>query len=563
MSDLADILTQLPVYVRKQKWQKAENRINVALNLLQHATAEDVENIENLLLYVFELISHYVHNNKPDMASDLMYNMAARWTDNTPALHKKIEFIYRVGRIYHDQSNYFYALRVYWLALKYLTPLTETMENNSTLSGVVESIKQGIDVLEKDIFQDVTASFWSTQLTNIHSLPSFSGALFQSVLMQLQPLFAFASPISHPHPKVTQCYTLLKSIAKKYKNWVGGELATINNAGSLEEYLALIKHTIPFINQLSNYGFYAIASNMYQDFLLHATDNAADLATSTQQTAAYYKHILKKIAELDKRAAGETHTAVSVIKKNWRTHAQLLATLRNNLKINLSIDPVVAQTTFNQHISHLLVTLIEESRLFLGEAPCDYTIVNIGSLARENLAPFSDIDIAIFIKERKYRLHPYFTALVTLFYRQLNLLGEIEEIGAGLYIDSKDFYCLTNENPFLLNKPKAYLYDNVDNIPIPLDISSEIDNADKYYALYHCNLLYTSNNGISLLADFQEKLAEQLQLPRGPETSLIASVQPMHRVLAKKYLDAHQQEYQDGLTIYDITSLNHYIDLKT
>ncbi|HEX4045852.1 MAG TPA: hypothetical protein VHZ76_09335 [Gammaproteobacteria bacterium] len=500
---IEELISPLPDYIRKEKWQDTENRINLVLKLLSQTTSL-YPNTERLLLSVLGLITYYINHNKNELASDLAYNFMGTWSLDNPVLLKKIEFIYQVGLVYQKKKLYLYALRFYWLSLKYLTSQIEA--DNDTLFDLITSIKQGIDGIESAI---------------------------------------------------------LENAALNYKNLIGGNIPSINSSGTLQDYLNLLDETIPFIDQLSSqYGFHTIARDIYQNFLLFATDAASELLSPASLTTAYYRqHIFKQITYLD-QCISEPPVLPFATQENWRAHVQSLTALRQELKENVHTRIATAQTVFNQGITHFIATLIKNCCIFAGKAPCEYVLVNIGSLARQNFSPFSDIDIAIFVKEKKFRDHSFFKTLIKLLAEQLNLLGEIEEITAGLYIDSKDFVLLV-ENNFLVNTPEAYLTDRVENIPIPNDLSDELTYADKYYALHRCNILYASEAGEALLALYQKSLAEQLQLPG---SSLIQPCQTTqdapYTYLAKKYLAAHQQDYQNNNISWSDNLLNQAIDLK-
>ncbi|MBA3237117.1 MAG: tetratricopeptide repeat protein [Parachlamydiaceae bacterium] len=58
------------------------------------------------------------------------------------------------------------------------------------------------------------------------------------------------------------------------------------------------------------------------------------------------------------------------------------------------------------------------------EAPCPYSFIGLGSFAREEMTPFSDLEFAILVKDSSRTNKEYFLALTTLFHFRILNLGE-------------------------------------------------------------------------------------------------------------------------------------------
>ncbi|NGX62597.1 MAG: hypothetical protein K940chlam9_02096, partial [Chlamydiae bacterium] len=67
-------------------------------------------------------------------------------------------------------------------------------------------------------------------------------------------------------------------------------------------------------------------------------------------------------------------------------------------------------------------TLLEDAIFLLGEPPCKYDIRAMGSLAREEVCPYSDLEYFILIEKEEER--EYFQTLIQIFDLQIRSLGE-------------------------------------------------------------------------------------------------------------------------------------------
>lgn len=75
------------------------------------------------------------------------------------------------------------------------------------------------------------------------------------------------------------------------------------------------------------------------------------------------------------------------------------ARLRVKEQLKGGIPPETIQRSFSQTVRKILETLINESIALLGAAPCSYAVMGLGSMAREEMAPYSDLEFAFLIKE--------------------------------------------------------------------------------------------------------------------------------------------------------------------
>lgn len=92
-----------------------------------------------------------------------------------------------------------------------------------------------------------------------------------------------------------------------------------------------------------------------------------------------------------------------------------------------------------QDTKEYLQKIIQEEEKKLGKAPCKYTIVTLGSLARQETGPITDLEIAILPEKKDIETYKYFYQLTQNISDRLFLLGEHPDIGGkGLRMDEAD-----------------------------------------------------------------------------------------------------------------------------
>jgi len=83
--------------------------------------------------------------------------------------------------------------------------------------------------------------------------------------------------------------------------------------------------------------------------------------------------------------------------------------------------------------------LIEQEIKKLGNPPCDFSVITLGSMARKESGPVTDLEIGFLIKEKSVKNYQYFYQLSQNLSDRLFLLGEHPDIGGkGLRMDEAD-----------------------------------------------------------------------------------------------------------------------------
>ena len=106
----------------------------------------------------------------------------------------------------------------------------------------------------------------------------------------------------------------------------------------------------------------------------------------------------------------------------------------------------------------LLKTLITEAQKALGPPPVQWTCIAMGSLSRDEMGPYSDIEFAFLIKKETSEALAYFRLLSQLLELQIINLGEtkVPVFGEGEPSPTPDGFCLNASGNTPLGMPGVY-----------------------------------------------------------------------------------------------------------
>ena len=85
---------------------------------------------------------------------------------------------------------------------------------------------------------------------------------------------------------------------------------------------------------------------------------------------------------------------------------------------------LVAQKIFSDGIRALMKSKFARVHRLLGTSHCDFTVLVEGSLVRDAMGPYSDIEIVILIKDLAMQAHPYFIVMQHLISLEMSVLCE-------------------------------------------------------------------------------------------------------------------------------------------
>jgi hypothetical protein len=118
-----------------------------------------------------------------------------------------------------------------------------------------------------------------------------------------------------------------------------------------------------------------------------------------------------------------------------QSHFDLIAKEFNSAK------PDFNKTTkkITQDTKAFIQNILDEEIKKLGKPPCEFNVVTLGSMARQESGPITDLEIGFLLKEKTVASYQYFQQLAQNVSDRLFLLGEHPDIGGkGLRMDEAD-----------------------------------------------------------------------------------------------------------------------------
>lgn len=188
---------------------------------------------------------------------------------------------------------------------------------------------------------------------------------------------------------------------------------------------------------------------------LAEAESAADLAVKAPSSKS-------AASEFKEKAAGESQVLqpIQVKTRDWGVKYNAVAAVygqvqqdRTNLKAlreaNIArLQEISAQD--NPNYSELMQTITEQTKDYistilaeevakLGAAPCQFSVMSMGSMAREESGFFTDLEIAFLLEKNSPEAQRYFSRLSQRLADRIYLLGEHPSVGGkGLRVDEAD-----------------------------------------------------------------------------------------------------------------------------
>ncbi len=102
-------------------------------------------------------------------------------------------------------------------------------------------------------------------------------------------------------------------------------------------------------------------------------------------------------------------------------------------------DYVTLAKNITEDTKKYITKMIDEEVKKLGKPPCEFSVITLGSMARKESGPVTDLEIGFLIKEKSVKNYQYFYQLSQNLSDRLFLLGEHPDIGGkGLRMDEAD-----------------------------------------------------------------------------------------------------------------------------
>ncbi|WP_042280445.1 hypothetical protein [Candidatus Protochlamydia sp. R18] len=246
------------------------------------------------------------------------------------------------------------------------------------------------------------------------------------------------------------------------------------------------------------------------------------------------------------------------------TYREKLKSYRENFRalyqtIDLQKFTIEEVRAFKKKVStdliKLLHALIDDAIAILGDPPCSYDLRAMGSLAKEEICPYSDLEWCILIEKIEHR--SYFVKLARLLELQIIGLGEDPAKGlpvftcigvkhrSGLHIDS-------GGNPAI----------DIDLINTP-DGLAQMQKMEEYPSNSHSNTLRKTisfhQNGLELCDSYQKKMSAYLD-KKLPQTKEIRRKSQALQLLTDR-LETYEEMWHDPFQGQVIDLKKHYSEL--
>ncbi|KIC75603.1 hypothetical protein DB41_HJ00030 [Neochlamydia sp. TUME1] len=164
------------------------------------------------------------------------------------------------------------------------------------------------------------------------------------------------------------------------------------------------------------------AAGLYQ-YILHCP---------SQDRQEIVKEKLFKVQGLLTKLCEGKSLSTKVMRKQFEGNREVLKKLREGIKEKiqaLGSDPSSEEVRMLYKeialgMKDYFKALVNQAIDVLGPAPCEYAMIGFGSLAREEMTPYSDLEFGILIQEDSKDNKKYFKRLTTLIHLKVINLGE-------------------------------------------------------------------------------------------------------------------------------------------
>lgn len=145
-----------------------------------------------------------------------------------------------------------------------------------------------------------------------------------------------------------------------------------------------------------------------------------------KEALALLSELERRFLEYELKVRKETIESSFTFSMNHRERLKLLRDgVVEDVKACLPAEAILKK--FSQAINGFIRGLVESFYPLLGTPPCDFALLNLGSLAREEMSPFSDLEFAILIPPKsKSETLDYFRKLTKWLELKVINLGETE-----------------------------------------------------------------------------------------------------------------------------------------
>jgi predicted nucleotidyltransferase len=468
-----------------------------------------------------QLATHFLTIQKPDEADKIYQQLKTSCFELTTfTASQKVEFCQTVATAYANNNLLDKALEnaVYGLWLS----------EHDNLPQYQASLKKQLTALAAELQYFWSKNLWANEINQLKQSQNLIDDL-KLFLSRLSPWIKTCLSTGARN-SLQEFYQQLSSLVNQFLESAASRLH-VTKQKSLADFSNVVEQLLPLAELLVEQQQWEHALAIYQLIIKHAEREAAGFDKTV---------FINKITKLNGYLLDPETVPQIDARSDWQQWRETLRQLRNRFQQQLtrSNDIVSLQAKFSQELKELLVQILKTIEVGLGVSPCPFSFLVLGSLAREDASPYSDVDFVVLVADENHRHADYFQALIHLFAVAINLVGEPN----GLAVDSGDLGYLTGKDKICLNTPA-----NLAKRFSPAKHQDILDQPETH-ALHRPVLLYASAGGESLLTEYQTHLQTEWSKYRSQWVS--------------GYVRLHYEAWQVLSKKACIKSVNAIIDLK-
>lgn len=212
------------------------------------------------------------------------------------------------------------------------------------------------------------------------------------------------------------------------------DLSNIENVKKLAEIFKFLGDLKMQVGELSNdLKYYTESAIFYQYAIIMLEERVKPVLlegealffteTNIRENLNKLKEKMLSIVKLNDNE--ESSLLVKNINDETLENKEKLSTLRSYVSKNIDTEePKTLHWYVTNTIKDLLAKLYQDSEKEIGQPPCKYAVLGFGSMALEQMTPYSDLEFAILVEKKDSKITEYFINLTHLVHLKVICLGE-------------------------------------------------------------------------------------------------------------------------------------------
>lgn len=212
------------------------------------------------------------------------------------------------------------------------------------------------------------------------------------------------------------------------------DFSNIENVKELAKIFKLLGDSTMKVGELSNdLKYYTESAIFYQYAIIMLEERIKPVLLQGEELSFTEINIKENLNKLKEKMLStvklNNNEKSSVLVKNINDETlenkEILFELRSRVSGNIDKEKLKTLHQYvTNNIKNLLAKLYQDSEKEIGEPPCEYGVLGFGSMALEQMTPYSDLEFAILVGKKDSKITEYFTNLTHLVHLKVICLGE-------------------------------------------------------------------------------------------------------------------------------------------